>query len=186
MNSGSAPHTTRSSTTMPTRSKPMVSCTSMACATATLVPTPSVEVASSGRRYDVSALASNSPANPPMPPTTSGRDALATHAFISSTARSPASMSTPAAAYDATFPGPSVTPRPYRRTRGDGSQRGERGVEDPVVDDAERIEDLRSSSGLGRAVVGPTGPVVRHREQAPGASCLPDHPQVLERGPRRD
>ena len=65
---------------------------------ATLVPTPSVEVASSGRRYALSALASNSPAKPPMPPTTSGREALATQAFISSTARSPASMSTPAAA----------------------------------------------------------------------------------------
>ena len=50
MNSGSAPQTTRSSTTMPTRSKPMVSCRSSAWAIATLVPTPSVEVASTGWR----------------------------------------------------------------------------------------------------------------------------------------
>jgi hypothetical protein len=50
MNSGSAPQTTRSSTTMPTRSWPMVSWTPMRAATATFVPTPSVDVASSGRR----------------------------------------------------------------------------------------------------------------------------------------
>ena len=47
----------------------------------------------------LSAEASKRPANPPRPPTTSGRCALATDSFISSTARSPASMSTPAAAY---------------------------------------------------------------------------------------
>ena len=46
----------------------------------------------------LSALASKRPAKPPRPPTTSGRGAFATHSFISSTARSPASMSTPAAA----------------------------------------------------------------------------------------
>jgi hypothetical protein len=33
---------------MPTRSWPIVSCLSIACAIATFVPTPSVEVASSG------------------------------------------------------------------------------------------------------------------------------------------
>ena len=76
----------------------MVSCLSIACAIATLVPTPSVEVASSGRVYVVSALASNSPANPPRPPITSGRLALATDPFISSIAVSAASMSTPARA----------------------------------------------------------------------------------------
>ena len=64
----------------------------------TLVPTPSVEVASSGRRIPVSLETSNSPANPPMPPMTSGPAVLATAAFISSTARSPAAISTPAAA----------------------------------------------------------------------------------------
>src|SRR4029453_3953246 len=74
---------------------------SIRCAIATLVPTPSVLVASNGRLYAVSRLASNSPANPPSPPTTSGREAFATHFFISSTARSPPSMSPPAAAYDA-------------------------------------------------------------------------------------
>jgi hypothetical protein len=77
----------------------MVWCTPSFCASATFVPTPSVEVASSGLRKRVSALASKSPAKPPSPPSTSGREALATHCFISSTARSPASMSTPAEAY---------------------------------------------------------------------------------------
>jgi hypothetical protein len=48
MKSGFAPTTTMSSTTMPTRSWPIVSCLSIACAIATFVPTPSVEVASSG------------------------------------------------------------------------------------------------------------------------------------------
>src|SRR3954466_1013071 len=99
MKSGSAPHTTRSSTTMPTRSKPIVSWTSIACATATLVPTPSVEVASSGRLYVVSADASKSPAKPPMPPIISGRRALSIQTFISSTALSADSIETPASAY---------------------------------------------------------------------------------------
>ena len=74
----------------------MVSCRSMACATATLVPTPSVDVARTGRRIPASAEASNIPANPPSPPSTSGRVARRTDAFISSTALSPASTSTPA------------------------------------------------------------------------------------------
>src|SRR5665648_1232719 len=45
MNSGSAPTTTMSSTTMATRSNPIVWWMSIACAIATLVPTPSVDVA---------------------------------------------------------------------------------------------------------------------------------------------
>jgi hypothetical protein len=49
MKSGFAPTTTMSSTTMPTRSWPIVSCLSIACAIATFVPTPSVLEASSGR-----------------------------------------------------------------------------------------------------------------------------------------
>src|SRR4051812_47676457 len=99
MNRGSAPQTTRSSTTMPTRSWPMVSWTSIAWAIATLVPTPSVEVASSGRVYRVSAEASNSPAKPPRPPIISGRRAFSIHPFISSIAVSAAWMLTPASAY---------------------------------------------------------------------------------------
>ena len=75
----------------------MVSCLSSACAIATLVPTPSAELASSGRSKALSALASKRPAKPPMPPIISGRRAFSTHTFISSTARSPASMETPAA-----------------------------------------------------------------------------------------
>ena len=87
-----------SSTTMPTRSKPIVSWMSRACAIATFVPTPSVEEASSGRSYDFSTLASKSPAKPPTPPTTCGPCVRATAAFISSTARSPAAVSTPESA----------------------------------------------------------------------------------------
>ncbi len=66
---------------------------------ATLVPTPSVLVASTGRVIRAIALASNRPAKPPSPPSTSGRVARRTLAFISSTALSPASTSTPASAY---------------------------------------------------------------------------------------
>ena len=76
----------------------MVSWTSIACAIATLVPTPSVEVASSGRSYVVSAVASKRPAKPPSPPIISGRRAFSTQPFIRSIGRSAASMETPAAA----------------------------------------------------------------------------------------
>ena len=77
----------------------MVSWTSIAWAIATLVPAPSVDVARIGRRYRVSAEASNRPANPPSEPITSGRSVFATQPLIRSTALSAASMSTPAAAY---------------------------------------------------------------------------------------
>ncbi len=76
----------------------MVSWMSRARATAILVPTPSVDVASSGRRKRVNAEMSNRPAKPPKSPTTSGRWAAATEARMSATARSPASTSTPAEA----------------------------------------------------------------------------------------
>ena len=56
-----------------------------------------VEEASSGRRYFVVSSA-NRPANPPSPPTTSGRLVRSTAVRMSVTARSPASMSTPEAA----------------------------------------------------------------------------------------
>ena len=77
----------------------MVSYLPIARAISVLVPTPSVDVASSGCFISFSADASKSPANPPMPPMTSGRDARAIDAFISSTARSPASISTPESLY---------------------------------------------------------------------------------------
>ena len=59
--------------------------------------TRSVELAFSGF-FHLLVSRRNRPAKPPSPPTTSGRPARATRPFISSTARSPASMSTPAAA----------------------------------------------------------------------------------------
>jgi hypothetical protein len=76
---------------------PTVSCRSIARASAILVPTPSVEDASSGLRYFAVSSAKR-PANPPRPPTTSGRLVFSTAERIRVTARSPASMSTPAAA----------------------------------------------------------------------------------------
>ncbi len=60
-----------------------------------------------GRVIRAMALASNMPAKPPRPPSTSGRVARRTDSFISSTALSPASTSTPAAAY---VMGASLTP----------------------------------------------------------------------------
>ncbi len=59
-----------------------------------LVPTPSVDEASSGLVY-FSTSSANSPAKPPMPPTTSGLAVLRIEGLRASTARSPASMSTP-------------------------------------------------------------------------------------------
>src|SRR5690349_17901312 len=66
---------------------------------ATLVPTPSVEAASTGRVIRVRRDASNRPAKPPRPPSTSGRRVRRIESFMSSTALSPASTSTPAPAY---------------------------------------------------------------------------------------
>ena len=80
---------------MATRSRPIVSCLFIAWATASLVPTPSDPAASSGFSYSPRA---KSPANPPSPPRTSGRVAFFASGAKSSTARSPASMSTPASA----------------------------------------------------------------------------------------
>ena len=70
----------------------------MARARAILVPTPSVDVASSGRVMPRSAEASTMPAKPPAPPSTVASWVRDTDAFMSSTARSPAAVSTPAAA----------------------------------------------------------------------------------------
>ena len=70
------------------------------------VPTPSVDVASNGCFISFNFEASKRPANPPMPPITSGLPARATAAFINSTARSPASISTPASLYVDTMDAP--------------------------------------------------------------------------------
>src|SRR4051794_5881760 len=106
---------------MPTRSMPTVSCLSMACAIDSLVPTPSVLLASRGSLY-LWMSDRNSPATPPSPPTTSGRLARAMRPFISSTARSPASMSTPASAYDDFLV--SVISEPPRRSERSEQRRG--------------------------------------------------------------
>ncbi|CAB4868100.1 unannotated protein [freshwater metagenome] len=71
----------------------------IARAISVFVPTPSVDVARRGLVIFLSALASNNPAKPPMPPKASGREAFAIEAFIRLTARSPASISTPASLY---------------------------------------------------------------------------------------
>src|SRR4051794_37674348 len=156
MKSGSAPQTTRSSTTIPTRSKPMVSCTPSAWAIATLVPTPSVEVASTGWSMPFRALASNRPAKPPRPLSTSGRRVLATQAFIRSTARSPASMSTPAAAY-ALCPVPGVhegRPPCWVGVMSGPRLRPAEGVgrADPGDDDLEPVDVPAARGLLGRLV----------------------------------
>ena len=76
----------------------MVSWTPNACAMAIFVPTPSVEVASRGRRMPSSAEASTMPAKPPVAERTVESWVRETADFISSTARSPAAVSTPAEA----------------------------------------------------------------------------------------
>ena len=78
---------------MATRSIPIVSRRPIAWAIAVLVPTPSVDDTITGSRYP-GGIATADP-KPPSPPSTSGRRVLATDARISSTARSPASTSTP-------------------------------------------------------------------------------------------
>src|SRR5215213_5500331 len=66
---------------------------------AVFVPTPSVDDTRTGWRKPA-GMATAAP-NPPSPPRTSGRRVRSTAARISSTARSPAPTSTPAAAYAA-------------------------------------------------------------------------------------
>ena len=83
---------------MATRSMPTVSWMFMAWATTSLVPTPSVDEASTGLRYFARSRR-NSPANPPMSPITSGRSVRCTLVLSSSTACSPAWIDTPASAY---------------------------------------------------------------------------------------
>ena len=77
---------------------PIVSCRSSACAIASLVPTPSVELASTGLRVLGEVEAGTARRNRRGRRSVSGRSVRLTAAFISSTARSPAAMSTPAAA----------------------------------------------------------------------------------------
>ena len=89
---------------------------------ATFVPTPSVEVASSGRGNAFRNDTSKSPANPPTPPRTSGPWVFDTADFISSTARSPAAVSTPASAVTRALSPVCSVPEPWlvlRETRSD-------------------------------------------------------------------
>ncbi len=80
-----------------TRSMPMPRCRPVAMATFTLVPTESVLDTSTGRFQRVTS-SSKRPLNAPMPPSTAEVWVLATALRIRSTARFPASMSTPASA----------------------------------------------------------------------------------------
>ena len=84
---------------MPTRSKPIVSWMSMRLRDGDL----GADAVGRGgqqrlRRSAVSARGVEQPGEPAEPAEDLGPRVLATHSFISSTARSPASMSTPAAA----------------------------------------------------------------------------------------
>src|SRR5262245_17358013 len=148
----------------------MVSCRSIACAIATLVPTPSALVASSGRSNPFRAEASKSPAKPPIPPIISGRRAFSTQPFISSTARSPASIETPAAAYALSVTG-------FLRVRRSGAVEGVRGTatgqrdgEAVRVDgDRTELEEVLADEGgvgqLDRVDAVETGPAqVVHRD----------------------
>ena len=71
----------------------MVSYRPSAIAIAVFVPTPSVELTRTGSRIPGGRAIAE--AKPPSPPITSGRRVASTEARINSTARSPASMSTP-------------------------------------------------------------------------------------------
>src|SRR4029450_2573056 len=77
---------------------PIVSWMSSCWAITSLVPTPSVDDARIGLLY-LPVFNRNRPANPPRSPITSGRVVFLTLDFSSSTARSPASIETPASAY---------------------------------------------------------------------------------------
>ena len=84
-------------THMATQSMPTVSCLSMRKASFSFVPTPSVPLTSTGCSMPV-VSSSNRPPKPPMSEQTPAVIVRAMWLFISSTARYPAVMSTPAAA----------------------------------------------------------------------------------------
>src|ERR1035437_9390775 len=71
-------------------------------AIAVFVPTPSVELTRTGSRRPAGRAIAE--ANPPSPPITSGRRVAATAPRIRSTARSPASISTPELRYASQAP----------------------------------------------------------------------------------
>src|SRR4051794_217107 len=77
---------------------PIVSWMSSCWAITSLVPTPSVDEARIGLLY-FCVLSRNRPEKPPRSPITSGRVVFLTFDLSSSTARSPASIETPASAY---------------------------------------------------------------------------------------
>ena len=82
---------------MATQSMPTVSCRSIRKASLSLVPTPSVPETSTGWVSPVMSSA-NRPPKPPMSESAPAVMVRAMWLFISSTARYPAVMSTPAAA----------------------------------------------------------------------------------------
>ena len=102
-----------SSTTIATRSMPIVVKRPVARATIALVPTPSVDDTSTGSLYRSLGNA-KSPPKPPMSPMTSGRKVLRTLSLIRRTASSPSERLTPAPSYvsGVTAPGRVATPVP--------------------------------------------------------------------------
>src|SRR3954454_24409955 len=87
-----------SSTHIATRSRPIVSKRSAACATSAFVPTPSVDDTSTGCLYR-SLSSANRPPKPPMSPMTSRRNVWRTRSLMRWTASSPFVIETPAASY---------------------------------------------------------------------------------------
>ena len=93
---GTAPQADTSLTLIATRSMPMVSSRPMRRAISILVPTPSVPATRTGSLRRGRRMA---PPKPPRPPRTSGFCVLFSRCFRRSTARLPASTSTPACLY---------------------------------------------------------------------------------------
>src|ERR1700722_14084967 len=133
-------------------------------ATPSLVPTPSVEATSTGARYPDGI--SNRPPKLPRPPITSGRAGLATRGWMSDTARSPESMSTPAASYvRGAFPGTLSVRGRGRRTARSGARRC---GADAFVGKA---KNGRRSVGHGRPGSGVGGQLGRERCLIPGLAA---------------
>src|SRR5450759_3815352 len=128
---------------MATRSMPMVPSLPMVRASSILVPTPSVPATSTG---SLSFGSRSAPPKPPSPPSTNGCFVLLSRCFMRSTARLPASTSTPASLYVNPWSSAIVLPR-----RCDGASLRRTSPPPPALQSAARVSSRLA--GRGRALL---------------------------------
>src|SRR5665648_853650 len=128
---------------MATRSMPMVPSLPMVRASSILVPTPSVPATSTG---SLSFGSRSAPPKPPSPPSTNGCFVLLSRCFMRSTARLPASTSTPASLYVNPWSSAIVLPR-----RCDGASLRRTSPPPPALQSAARVSSRLAGRGASSA-----------------------------------